>query len=139
MAAPMGRSKTTRIHITKLTRLVPAAADTATTAAKIGSIAGRHRHDGFLAFQVLYNGVGPTAVQHIHHLALINAIVRHQHQCHVITDRHAREVDIAPGSPVSRHSVPDIAQRAPQPSYSVWQASRRTQGDDGKARCRRSG
>jgi hypothetical protein len=97
----------------------PKRLDTPTAPAKIGSIAGRHRHGWFLTFQALRHGIRPASAQHSLDLAPIHALVGDQNQCDVVAICHASEAHIAPSLPAPRHPVSNLAQPTPQPSNSV--------------------
>jgi hypothetical protein len=52
-------------------------------------------------------------------LVSIHTLVPDHHHRPAIAACHSSEADLAPGSPVPRHPVLDIAQRTPQPSHSL--------------------
>jgi hypothetical protein len=62
----------------------PQRLDTTTTPAKIGSIAGRHRHGWLLLLQTLDHDIRPSTARHILNLPPIHALVQDQHQRHAV-------------------------------------------------------
>ena len=83
--------------------------------------------------RLLHHDIRPSSAQHILDLVPIHALMRDHHQRRAVAACHASEAHVAPSPPAPRHPVSNIAQPTPQPSYSVGQASRRVQWDDGKA------
>ena len=100
----------------------------ATTAlSEVSGVNGRHRHGRLLLLWALQHEVRPSTVQGILLLPPIDSLVDDQHQ------RHAIAAHVMPLLTATRQPVSNIAWIAPQPSYSVGQASRRVQRDDSKA------
>jgi hypothetical protein len=97
----------------------PQRLDTTTRPTKIGGVAGHHRHGWLLLLKLLQCDIRPSTAQHIHHLALINAIVRHKYQRHVVAARYAGAAHVAPGSSVPRHLVSHITHPTAQSPHTI--------------------
>jgi hypothetical protein len=124
--------------------LVRRSADRTEATIRSGSTPRRHRPrsaassaviatSGSSCSRPLTHDIRPSSAQHSLDLVPIHTLMRDHHQRPAGTTGHASKADLMPSPTATRHPVSNVAQPTPHPSYSVWQASRRVQWDDGKA------